>query len=49
MFDFMGLGSEQVIARGGTSLLIYGSKTAKAKPVKRDYTYQKKVANHTHY
>ncbi|MBK5290237.1 MAG: hypothetical protein JJE04_00900 [Acidobacteriia bacterium] len=49
MFDFMGAGSEQVIARGGGSLLVYGYKHAKPKPVKRGYQYQRKVANHTHY
>jgi hypothetical protein len=49
MLDFMGNGSEQVIARGPTSLLVYGYKHAKPKSVKRDYQYWKKVANHTHY
>ncbi|HYP07536.1 MAG TPA: hypothetical protein VER03_14985 [Bryobacteraceae bacterium] len=49
MFDFMGNGAEQVIARGGTSLLVYGYRGVKAKSVKRDFNYQKKVANHTHY
>ena len=50
MFDFMGLGSDQVIARGGTSLLIYGYKQVKPKTgVKRDMNYLKKIANHTHY
>ena len=50
MFDFMGTGAEQVIAHGGTSLLIYGHRDAKSKPSKRgeDYNY-KKIANHTHY
>ncbi len=49
MFDFMGIGSEQVIARGGTSLLVYGYKHARAKAVERNSEYRKKVANHTHY
>lgn len=50
MFDFMGLGSDQVIARGGTTLLVYGYKYAKPKAgLKRDFNYWKKVANHTHY
>jgi hypothetical protein len=49
MFDFMGSGTDQVIARGGGSLLIYGHRNAKTKSVKRDITYLKKIANHTHY
>jgi len=49
MFDFLGTGAEQVIARGGTSLSIYGSPHAKPKPGKRDAAYWKRVANHTHY
>jgi len=50
MFDFMGLGSDQVIARGGTTLQVYGDKNAKPKAgLKRDFNYWKRVANHTHY
>jgi hypothetical protein len=50
MFDFMGTGSEQVIARGGTSLQVYGYKYARPRTgVKRDFNYWKRVANHTHY
>jgi len=49
MFDFLGTGAEQVIARGGSSLLIYGSPHAKPKPGKGDAAYWKRVANHTHY
>lgn len=50
MFDFIGNGAEQVIARGGTSLLVYGYRHVKARPgVKRDFNYWKRVANHTHY
>jgi hypothetical protein len=50
MFDFMGLGSDQVIARGGTTLQIYGYKYVKPKAgAKRDFNYWKRVANHTHY
>ena len=50
MFDFMGTGVDQVIARGGASLLIYGYKQAKSNPgFKRDVKYLKQVANHTHY
>lgn len=49
MFDFMNSGSEQVIARSGGTLQVYGYKHAKSKPTKRNYQYQKKVANHTHY
>lgn len=49
MFDFMGVGNDQVIARGGTSLLIYGFKGAKRRSVTRDLHYLKRVANHTHY
>ncbi len=50
MFDFMGLGSDQVIARGGTTLQVYGAKNAKPKTgLKRDFNYWKRVANHTHY
>ncbi|MCM3873968.1 MAG: hypothetical protein ND895_25045 [Pyrinomonadaceae bacterium] len=50
MFDFMGLGSDQVIARGGTTLQVYGYKYTKPKAgLNRDFNYWKKVANHTHY
>jgi hypothetical protein len=50
MFDFMSIGSDQVIARVGTVLQIYGYKYAKPKVgLKRDFNYWKKVANHTHY
>lgn len=49
MFDFMGNGSDQVIARGNTSLLVYGYRDAKPKAVKRDIGYLRRVANHTHY
>ncbi len=50
MFDFMGTGADQVIARGGTSLLVYGYRDAKPQPPsKRDVSYLKRVANHTHY
>jgi len=49
MFDFLGLGYDQVIARGGTSLLVYGYRDARPKPSARDVDYRKRVANHTHY
>jgi hypothetical protein len=50
MFDFMGTGAEQVIARGATTLLVYGYRYAKTRAgVKRDFNYRKRVANHTHY
>ena len=50
MFDFMGTGAEQVIARGGTTLQVYGARDAKSKSgVRRDFKYWKRVANHTHY
>ncbi len=50
MFDFMGSGVDQVIARGPTSLLVYGYKYAKpVTNMKRDLRYRKQVANHTHY
>jgi hypothetical protein len=50
MFDFMGSGAEQVIARGGTTLQVYGSKRVRPKTsVRRDANYLKRVANHTHY
>jgi hypothetical protein len=49
MLDFMGTGAEQVIARGGTTLQVYGYKAAKPRAVKRDAAYKKRIANHTHY
>lgn len=49
MFDFMGTGAEQVICRGGGSLLVYGYRNAPRRPVKRPSSYWKRVANHTHY
>jgi hypothetical protein len=49
MFDFMGLGSDQVIARGVTTLQVYGNKYARKTRLRRDFNYWKKVANHTHY
>jgi hypothetical protein len=49
MLDFLGIGSEQVIARGGTALQVYGYRHAKPKVVKRDASYWKRIANHTHY
>jgi hypothetical protein len=50
MFDFMGTGSEQVIARGATTLQIYGYRHARPRTgVRRDFNYWKRVANHTHY
>jgi hypothetical protein len=49
MFDFIGNGSDQVIARGGSELLIYGSRHAKARPVHRSVDYRRYIANHTHY
>jgi hypothetical protein len=49
MLDFMGTGAEQVIARGGTTLQVYGYKGAKPRAVKRDAAYKKRIANHTHY
>jgi hypothetical protein len=50
MFDFMGTGTEQVIARGAGVLQVYGSRLARKRAgVKRDFNYWKRVANHTHY
>ena len=49
MFDFLGIGSDQVIARGGNVMQIYGHKYATPKKVQRDAEYLRKVANHTHY
>ena len=50
MFDFMGTGADQVIARGATTLQVYGYRHAKPKTgVRRDVSYRKRVANHTHY
>ena len=49
MLDFMGSGSEQVIARAPASLLVYGFKHAKPKRVSRREDYWKRIANHTHY
>ena len=49
MFDFMGTGTDQVIARGGTELLIYGHRGAPKRAVKRDDAYRRKIANHSHY
>ncbi len=50
MFDFMRTGAEQVIARGPDTLQIYGYRHAKPKTnAKRDVSYWKRVANHTHY
>ncbi len=49
MFDFLGNGAEQVVARGGGVLQVYGWKNVRPRAVKRDYNYQKKIANHTHY
>ena len=50
VFDFNGTGAEQVIARGGTTLQVYGSKRVRPKTdVRRDANYLKRVANHTHY
>jgi hypothetical protein len=50
LFDFMGTGAEQVIARGGTTLQVYGSKRVRPKTgVRRSVDYVKRVANHTHY
>lgn len=50
MFDFMGIGSDQVIARRGTSLQVYGYRYASLKSgKKRSVDYWRRVANHTHY
>jgi hypothetical protein len=49
MFDFLGNGADQVVARGGGSLQIYGYKKVRTRNPKRDYNYLKKIANHTHY
>ena len=49
MFDFMGNGSDQAIARGPSSLLVYGYKHFRPRDVKRDTGYRKMIANHTHY
>jgi hypothetical protein len=49
MLDFMGSGAEQVIARGGTTLQVYGYRQARPRTVKRDASYWKRIANHTHY
>jgi hypothetical protein len=49
MFDFIGAGNDQVIARGGNRLLVYGYRGAKRRSVTRDLSYLKRVANHTHY
>ena len=50
MFDFMGTGAEQVIARGGTTLQVYGYRHARPRAgLIRDFNYWKRVANHTHY
>ena len=45
----MGTGTDQVIARGGTELLIYGHRGAPKRAVQRDDAYRRKIANHSHY
>ena len=46
----MGTGAEQVIARGGTTVQVYGSKLVRPKTgVRRSVDYVKRVANHMHY
>lgn len=50
MFDFLGTGAEQVIARGANVLQVYASPRARTRAnFKRDAAYWKRVANHTHY